>query len=158
MATTKKTATRKTAAKKTATRKAATKKAAAKKAPAKKTAVKKTTTRTTAAKKVPAKKVAAKKTATTKTAAKKAPARKVTAKKALANTRKLLRQKQAQARQVPAWQALDAHHGKQPQPGFQSEAARVQAEELHGAEIRLEGNQGSISTHDRHDQGKRDSR
>ena len=70
----------------------------------------------------------------------------------------MLEQKQAQARQVPAWQALDGHHGSVPQPGFQSDQARVQAEALHEAESRMEGIQGSISTHDRHNQGKRDSR
>ena len=82
----------------------------------------------------------------------------MTAKKALANTRKLLEQKKAQARQVPAWQALDGHQGNVPQPGFQSDQARVQADALHEAESRMEAIQGSISTHDRHNQGKRDSR
>jgi len=78
---------------------------------------------------------------------------------ALDNTRKLLEEKQAQARQAPAWQALDDHPaGGAPKSGFQSDDARVQARELHEAEARLEGNQGSISTHDRHNQGKRDQR
>lgn len=78
---------------------------------------------------------------------------------ALDNTRKLLAEKQAQARQVPAWQALDGQTGGQgPQPDFQSDEARVQADALHEAEIRLEGNQGSVSTHDRHNQAKRDQR
>ncbi len=45
-----------------------------------------------------------------------------------------------------------------PHAGFQSDAARVQAAQLHEAEVRMEGNQGSISTHDRHNQGKRDQR
>ena len=36
--------------------------------------------------------------------------------------------------------------------------ARVGVELDEGAEVRLEGNQGSISTHDRHHQGKRDQR
>jgi len=104
------------------------------------------------------KKATAKKATAKKATAKKTAAKKATAKKALANTRKLLREKQAQARQVKPWQALDGHHGKTPQPGFQSDEARVQAESLHEAEMRLEGNQGAISTHDRHNQGKRDSR
>ena len=78
---------------------------------------------------------------------------------ALDNTRKLLEEKQAQARQAPAWQALgEAGGGKAPKPGFQSDDARVQADQLHEAEMRLEGNQGSIGTHDRHNQGKRDQR
>ena len=33
-----------------------------------------------------------------------------------------------------------------------------QREELHAAEARLQGIQGSISTQDRHNQGKRDNR
>ena len=117
-----------------------------------------------ATKKTAAKKVATKKTATGKTTARKAAPRKTAAKKAitpkraLANTRKLLRQKQAQARATPAWQALDGHHGTAPQSGFQSDGARIQAEHLHEAEARLEGIHGSISTHDRHNQGKRDQR
>ena len=121
----------------------ATKKVA-KKTVAKKTAAKKTVAR----KKVPAKK-----------AAKKAAPRRITAKKALANTRKLLEQKQAQAREAPPWQALEAAHGTgSPQPGFQSGEARAKAGELHEAEARLEANHGSASTVDRHNQGKRDQR
>jgi hypothetical protein len=153
-------ATRKTtkkAAKKTAGKTSA-KRAATKKATAKKAAPKKTTAKKTVAKKTVAKKAAPKKTAAKKTTTKKTAPRKTTAKQALANTRKLLRQKQAQARETKPWEALDGRHGKTPQPGFQSDEARVQAESLHEAEMRLEGNQGSISTHDRHNQGKRDSR
>ena len=149
-------ATKKAAAKKKATKKAAAKKATAKKAAAKKTPAKKATTakKTATAKKTTAKKAPVRKTATAKPAAKKA----ITPKRALANTRKLLREKQAQARTTPPWQALDGHHGTAPQSGFQSDGARVQAEHLHEAEVRLEGNQGSVSTHDRHNQGKRDNR
>ena len=127
-----------------ATARKATAKKATKKAAAKKTVTKKAATRKTTARKA----------APRKTAAKKA----ITPKRALANTRKLLREKQAQARATPPWQALDGHHGTAPQPGFQSDGARVQAEHLHEAEVRLEGNQGSVSTHDRHNQGKRDNR
>ena len=87
-----------------------------------------------------------------------ATARKITAKKALANTRKLLEQKQAQARGTPPWQALDDSPAGMPHPGFQSGEARAKAGELHEAEMRLEANQGSISTVDRHNQGKRDQR
>lgn len=117
-------------------RKAPAKRAAAKKAPAKKAATK------TVAKKV----------------AKKAAPHKITAKKALANTRRLLAQKQAQARGTPPWQALDDNPAGMPHPGFQSDEARTKAGELHEAEMRLEANQGSISTGDRHNQGKRDQR
>jgi hypothetical protein len=153
----------KTSAKRAATKKATAKKAAPKKTTAKKTVAKKTVAKKaapkkTAAKKTVAKKAAPKKTAAKKTATKKTAPRKTTAKQALANTRKLLRRKQAQARETKPWEALDGRHGKTPQPGFQSDEARVQAESLHEAEMRLEGNQGSISTHDRHNQGKRDSR
>src|SRR5690606_36979161 len=145
-------AAKKTAAKepvrKAATRRPAAKKTAAKKGPASKTGAKKTATRQATDGNAPAKK------ATTQ----KAVAKKTRDPKALANNRKLLRQKQEQARQVPPGQALDGRHGSAPQPGFQSDEARVQAEALHEAETRMAGNQGSISSHDRHDQGKRDSR
>jgi hypothetical protein len=78
---------------------------------------------------------------------------------ALANTRKLLQDKQAHARDTPAWQAFDhGSAGKAPKSGFQSDEARVQAEHLHEDESRLDGIQGAIATHDRHNQGKRDSR
>lgn len=108
-------------------------------------------------------KAATKKAATKKVAKKKVPAKKVaprriTAKKALANTRKLLRQKQEQARETPPWQALESAHGNGPQPGFQSDEARVKAGELHQAEARLDAIHGSASTVDRHNQGKRDQR
>ena len=154
MATARKATAKKATAKKS-TAKRATAKSTGKKATAKKTPAKKTTTAKKAtAKKTTAKKAPVRKTATAKPAAKKA----ITPKRALANTRKLLREKQAQARTTPPWQALDGHHGTAPQSGFQSDGARVQAEHLHEAEVRLEGNQGSVSTHDRHNQGKRDNR
>ena len=78
---------------------------------------------------------------------------------ALANTRKLLQDKQAHARGTPAWQAFDhGSAGKSPGSGFQSDEAREQAEHLHEAESRLEGIHGASATHDRHNQGKRDNR
>ena len=136
-------------------RKPAAKKSARKTAKkATKQSAKKAATKRTTSKKVAAKRTTAKKTATRRTAAKKA----ITPKQALANTRKLLAQKQAQAKATPPWQALDGHHEQVPHSGFQSDGARVQAEELHAAESRLEGIHGSISTHDRHNQGKRDQR
>ncbi|MDG6349027.1 hypothetical protein QAA18_09800 [Luteimonas sp. 8-5] len=133
-------ATRK-ATKKVAKKKVATKKAAKKKVATKKVAKKAAPRRITAKKKV----------------AKKAAPRRITAKKALANTRKLLKQKQEQAREAPPWQALDVPHGS-PQPGFQSEQARLKAGELHEGEARLDAIHGSASTVDRHNQGKRDQR
>lgn len=129
-------------------RKAPAKRAAAKKAPAKK--VVKKVVKKTATKRV-AKKVA-------KKAVKKVAPRKITTKKALANTRRLLAQKQAQARGTPPWQALEHSPAGMPHPGFQSDEARTKAGELHEAEMRLEANQGSVSTVDRHNQGKRDQR
>src|SRR5690606_38555064 len=140
---------------KKATRKA-TKKVAKKSAAKKKVAKKKVAKKKVVAKKVTKKAVARKKVAKKKVAKKAAP-RRITAKKALANTRKLLRQKKEQAREAPPWQALDVPHGS-PQPGFQSEQARLKAGELHEAEARLEATHGSASTVDRHNQGKRDQR
>ena len=158
--------TAKKAAKKTAAKKAA-KKTAAKKATVKK-ATKKTTarkatkktsarkaTKKTAAKRVakkPAAKKAAKK-ATKKSVAKKA----ITPRKALSNTRKLLEAKQRQARETPAWQQIGSP-AVQGHDGYQSPEAADKAQQLHEAESRMEGIQGSISTHDRHAQGRRDSR
>lgn len=59
--------------------------------------------------------------------------------------------RKAPAKKAPAKKAA-------PHPGFQSDEARVKAGDLHEAEMRLEANQGSVSTVDRHNQGKRDQR
>lgn len=138
----------KKAAKKTA--KKAAKKAAGKKAPAR--AVKKT------AKKAPAKaaKKAARKKTAGKTAAKKTA--RVTRKQALRSTRKLLKAKQEQARQAPAWQGAGAHAGQVDSEGFQTGAAARRAEELRAAESRQPAIHGSIGTRGRINQGKRDSK
>lgn len=69
----------------------------------------------------------------------------------------MLEAKQQQARETPAWQQIGSAGGKG-EVGYQSPEAAEKAQELHEAEIRLEGNQGSISTRDRHAQGRRDSR
>src|SRR5690606_23307146 len=114
-------------------------------------------TKKVATKKVATKKGAKKKVAKKKVAKKKVAPRRVTAKKSLANTRKLLKQKQEQARTPPPWQAIESSH-VDPQPGFQSEEARQKAGELHQAEARLDAIHGSASTVDRHNQGKRDQR
>jgi len=45
-----------------------------------------------------------------------------------------------------------------PEAGFQSEEARLKANELHQGETHQSAIQGSIGTTDRHNQGKRDSR
>lgn len=82
----------------------------------------------------------------------------ITPEQALENTRKLLQAKQEHDRQPPAWQQLDGSHATAVQDGYQSDEAAAKATELHAAESRLQGTQGSISTQDRHNQGKRDSR
>ena len=77
----------------------------------------------------------------------------ITPEQAMANTRELLERKNEAAQQ----------QATQVQPGsdagrYQDEQARAQAQELHHGEMRLQANQGSISTRDRHNQGRRDSR
>jgi hypothetical protein len=76
----------------------------------------------------------------------------------LANTRKLLEAKKAHDRQPAPWQEIGTEHGHQVDTGFQSDAARLKAEDLHAGESRMQAIQGSISTHDRQSQGKRDKR
>ena len=76
----------------------------------------------------------------------------ITAEQAMANTRELLQRKQdAEAR--AADDPPGSHAGR-----YQDEQARAQAQELHRGESRMQGIQGSISTRDRHNQGRRDSR
>lgn len=83
----------------------------------------------------------------------------ITPERALDNTHALLEAKQQRERQPPAYLAIDTHAGtEQASPGFQSGTARSKALELHEGEIRMEAIQGSISTHDRQNQGKRDRR
>ncbi|WP_187775605.1 hypothetical protein [Luteimonas suaedae] len=147
-------------------------KAPAKRAPtrpaAKKTAAKKTATKKTAAKKTATKKAAgkatkgttkpAKKAATGKPAKKSARKRGITPQQALANTRALLEAKQEQARQPKPWQSTDGQGERAADTGFQSSDAARRAEDLHAGESRLPAIQGSISTRDRLNQGKRDHR
>ena len=77
---------------------------------------------------------------------------------ALENTRKLLEAKQAHDREPPSWQQLGGAGAPVLDAGFQSTEAADKAEELHAAESRMQAIQGSIGTHGRHKQGKRDSR
>jgi len=187
MATTRKAATKtpaRKAVKKPTPKKVAAKKAAAKKAApprsatsprkavAKKTATKNATTKKTVAGKPAMKKAAAPGTAPRKAAARAEPAKKglskpastrsrkraITPAEALANTRALLDAKHAHDRQAPLWQALDSHVAGAPHAGFQSDAARIKADELHAGESRMQAIQGSIGTQGRHEQGKRDGR
>lgn len=159
----KKTATKKTVTRKAAS-KAASKKAVARKPVAKKAVAKSTMKRAAApvkrAAKAPAK--AAVTQAARSTAKKTSPSarkpRGITRAQALANTRALLEAKQAHDREPPPWQSLETPGGQGPQPGFQSDEARIKADELHAGESRMQAIQGSISTQDRHQQGKRDAR
>ena len=81
----------------------------------------------------------------------------ITPERALANTHKLLEAKQQRDRQPPPYLAIDTHSGtEQTSPGFQSGTARSKALELHEGEMRMEPIHGSISTHDRRNQGQRD--
>jgi hypothetical protein len=156
-------AAKKAATKKT-TSKATAKKTAARKPIAKKAASKSATKRAAApvkrAAKVPAK---AATTQAARSTAKKTPrpARKprgITPAQALANTRALIEAKQAHDREPPPWQSLETPGGHASAPGFQSDEARIKADELHAGESRMQAIQGSISTQDRHQQGKRDAR
>ncbi len=83
-------------------------------------------------------------------------AKPITPRRALANTRKLLEAKQARERQGQPWQTLDPMHDHLPQPGYQSGQAAEKAEELHSGQSRMTPIEGSISTRDRKNQGKRD--
>lgn len=81
----------------------------------------------------------------------------ITPEQALENTRALLQEKQDKDEQPKAWQQA----GATPQEGtvgYQSDGAADRAEKLHEGEVRLQANGGSISTHDRKNQAKRDKR
>lgn len=84
--------------------------------------------------------------------------RQITREQALANTRRLLEAKHEHDRQPQPWQALDPQQSHVAEAGFQSPDAIAKAEELHAGESRQNAIQGSISTRDRHNQGKRDNR
>jgi hypothetical protein len=167
-------AVKKTAAKKPAARKAVTKQTLARKAAAKKPVARKVakTAKTPSATKKTAS--ATKQTGRTATRARpstpKGPAPQRSARKttrgsngisreqALANTRELLAAKQQRDQESPPWQTFEQGDGGAPHPGYQSDDARVKADQLHEGEMRLQGNQGSISSAGRRRQGKRDSR
>jgi len=83
----------------------------------------------------------------------------ITPEQALAQTHALLEAKQAQDAAPRPWQALA--NGAAPavgQPGYQSDEAARRAQDLHAAESRIPAIQGSASTRDRIQQGKRDHR
>ncbi len=102
-----------------------------------------------------AKKTVVKK-ATKKTA--KAADRAISPKKALANTRRLLDRHNAQAHAAKPWQHIGEADGQVSEAGYQSDQAALKALELHAGQSRLPAIQGSISTRDRKNQGKRDQR
>lgn len=83
--------------------------------------------------------------------------KKITPEQALANTYRLLEAKKEQAHQSKPWHTLDPEHHV-PEAGFQSPQAASKAQELHAGESRMASIQGSISTHDRKNQGRRDHR
>ena len=141
--------------------------AAGKRTPAAKAATKATKKKTTTPKAAGRKTTAAAGLATRRTAgsakkaaptARKSRKRKLTPEQALAQTHALLEAKHARDAEPRPWQ--DAHEGPAVagQPGFQSDSAARRALRLHAAEARIPAIQGSISTRDRINQGKRDHR
>lgn len=141
--------------------------AAGKRTPAAKAATKATKKKTTTPKAAGRKTTAAAGIATRRTAgsakkaaptARKSRKRKLTPEQALAQTHALLEAKHARDAEPRPWQ--DAHEGPAVagQPGFQSDSAARRALRLHAAEARIPAIQGSISTRDRINQGKRDHR
>ncbi|KGO99463.1 hypothetical protein [Novilysobacter defluvii] len=77
----------------------------------------------------------------------------ITPEQAMENTRELLERKNEAAQQQASQDQPGSDAGR-----YQDEQARLKAQELHHGEMRLQANQGSISTRDRHNQGRRDSR
>lgn len=82
----------------------------------------------------------------------------ITPEQALENTRKLLEQRDADAKGSKSWETLGTEGAAPDAPGFQSPQARSKALALHEAETRQASINGSISTRDRRNQGKRDHR
>lgn len=163
-------AVKKTTATKSATKRASKSNTVAKKAVAKTAAAKKTAAKTATAKPSAASSANAKKTAVRKPAAKSASRgaadgaaktkskRTISPERALKNTRKLLEQHNAEASQPKPWDTLGHEGTAQATPGFQSPQARSKALALHAGETRQAPINGSISTRDRKNQGKRDHR
>ena len=83
---------------------------------------------------------------------------KISPEQALDNTRKLLEQHDAEAKAPKPWETLGADGVAPATPGYQSPQARANALALHAAESRQASIQGSVSTRDRRNQGKRDHR
>lgn len=84
--------------------------------------------------------------------------RHITPEQALAQTRALLEAKQARELEPRPWEASQGGEPGAGAPGYQSDSAARRAKRLHAAEARIPAIQGSISTRDRINQGKRDHR
>jgi hypothetical protein len=119
----------------------------------------------TPASKTSASKKASKAPASKTSASKRAPATarksgggKLTPKQALKRTRALLEAKQARDREPKPWETIGGAAPDPGQPGFQSGTAARRALELHAGETRQPAINGSVSTRDRINQGKRDRR
>lgn len=84
--------------------------------------------------------------------------RRITPEQALAQTQALLEAKQARDSEPKPWTEIGGEGGDPGAPGYQSDSAERRAKRLHAAEMRLPANQGSVSTRDRINQGKRDHR
>ncbi|WP_202845680.1 hypothetical protein [Luteimonas saliphila] len=82
----------------------------------------------------------------------------ITPEQALAQTRALLEAKQARDHEPKPWEVPASSDPIAGTPGYQSEGAARRAKRLHAAEARIPAIQGSISTRDRVNQGKRDRR
>jgi hypothetical protein len=82
----------------------------------------------------------------------------ITPEQALAQTRALLEAKQARDHEPKPWEAPGGGEPVAGSPGYQSDSAARRAKRLHAAEARLPAIQGSVSTRDRVNQGKRDRR
>jgi len=98
------------------------------------------------------------KTSAGKPARKVARKRHITPEQALAQTRALLEAKQARQLEPRPWEATPGNEPDASTPGYQSDSAARRAKRLHAAEARIPAIQGSISTRDRINQGKRDHR
>lgn len=84
--------------------------------------------------------------------------RRITPEEALAQTQTLLEAKHARDSEPKPWEDIGGTGPAAGEPGYQSAGAERRARRLHAAEIRLPATQGSISTRDRVNQGKRDQR
>ncbi|TWT17466.1 hypothetical protein FQY83_16995 [Luteimonas marina] len=114
--------------------------------------------RAAATKRAGARKATSANTSAGKPARKAARKRRITPEQALAQTRALLEAKHARELEPRPWEATPGNEPGAGAPGYQSDSAARRAKRLHAAEARIPAIQGSISTRDRINQGKRDHR